>query len=236
MTNNLKGHGGRYDRVVVGAVLLAAGPASRMGHQPKCLLELDDAPLIRRQLTALADAGVEELVVVLGHYADRIEPVVRDVPATLVRHPDPDAGQASSLRLGLQALAGGIDAVLVALADQPLIGAQDIKDLIGAYQNRPPGTELVQPTVDGLPGNPVMFSPAVRKQILAGGAGMGGKQWQAAHPHAVYRWGTANTHYRTDVDSPDDIEALAARTGQRLRWPADLLAEAPCSTLHPTIS
>ena len=236
MTNNLKGHGGRYGRVAVGAVLLAAGPASRMGHQPKCLLELGGVPLIRRQLIALAGAGVKELVVVLGHYADRIEPAVREVPATLVRHPDPDAGQASSLRLGLQALAGGIDAVLVALADQPLIEAQDIKDLIGAYHQRPAGTELVQPTVEGLPGNPVMFSPAVQEQILAGGASMGGKQWQAVHPQAVFRWATANIHYRTDVDSPDDIEALAARTGQRLRWPADALAHTPSSTPHPTIS
>lgn len=236
MTNNLKGHGGRHGRVAVGAVLLAAGPASRMGHQPKCLLELGGVPLIRRQLIALSGAGVDELVVVLGHYADRIEPVVRDVPATLVRHPDPDAGQVSSLRLGLQALAGGIDAVLVALADQPLIEAQDIKDLISAYKKRPAGAELVQPTVDGLPGNPVVFSRAVREQILAGGAHVGGKQWQAAHPHAVYRWATANTHYRTDVDSPEDIETLAARTGQRLRWPADLLTEEPFSTLHPTIS
>jgi len=39
-------------------------------------------------------------------------------------------------------------------------------------------------------------------------------------------WATPNTRYRTDVDSPEDIEALAARTGHRLRWPADLLTEA----------
>lgn len=222
--------------MVVGAVLLAAGPASRMGHQPKCLLELGGVPLIRRQLIELAGAGVKEVVVVLGHYADRIEPVVREFPATMVRHPNPDAGQASSLRLGLQALAGGIEAILVALADQPLIEAQDIMELIGAYQNRPASTELVQPTVDGLPGNPVIFSPAVREQILTGGAGMGGKQWQAVHPQAVFRWATANIHYRTDVDSPDDIEALAARTGQRLSWPADALAHTPSSTPQPTIS
>jgi molybdenum cofactor cytidylyltransferase len=207
-------------------VLLAAGSGSRMGHKPKCLLELGGVPLIRRQLIALSGAGVDELVVVLGHHADRIEPVVRDFPVTLVRNPDPDAGQNSSLRLGLQALAGKIDAVLVALADQPLINSQDINDLIGAYKKRPAGTEVVQPTVDGLPGNPVMFSQSVREQILAGEARVGCKQWQAAHPQAVHHWVSANQRYRTDVDSPEDIEALAARTGHRLRWPADLLSEA----------
>ena len=222
----LKGGGGLYGRLVVGAVLLAAGSGSRMGHKPKCLLELGGVPLIRRQLIALSGAGVDELVVVLGHHAERIEPVVRDFPVTVVVNADPDAGQNSSLRLGLQTLSGKIDTVLVALADQPLINAQDINDLIGAYKKRPAGTEVVQPTVDGLPGNPVMFSQSVREQILAGEARVGCKQWQAANPQAVHPWATPNNRYRTDVDSPEDIEALAARTGHRLRWPADLMTEA----------
>ena len=215
----LKGGGGLYSRVVVGAVLLAAGSASRMGNRPKCLLELGGVSLIRRQLIALSGAGVDELVVVLGHHAERIEPAVRDFPVTLVRNLDPDAGQVSSLRLGLQALTGKIDSVLVALADQPLINSQDINDLIGAYKKRPEGAEVVQPTVDGLPGNPVMFSQSVREQILAGEARVGCRQWQSANPQAVHPWASSNRRYRTDVDTPEDIEALAARTGHRLLWP-----------------
>lgn len=222
----LKGGGGLYNRLTVGAVLLAAGSASRMGHRPKCLLELGGVPLIRRQLIALSGAGVDELVVVLGHYADRIEQVVQDFPVTLVRNADPEAGQISSLRIGLQALSGKIDTVLVALADQPLINSQDINDLIGAYKKRPEGTLVVQPTVAGLPGNPVMFSAEVREQILEGSARIGCKQWQAANPAQVHSWNTLNTRYRTDVDSPQDIEALATRTGHQLKWPSDLMASA----------
>lgn len=218
----LKGGGGLYSRLAVGAVLLAAGSGSRMGNRPKCLLELGGVPLIRRQLIALSGAGVDELVVVLGHYAEQIEPAVQDFPVTLVRNLDPDAGQISSLRLGLQTLSPKIDTVLVALADQPLINSQDINDLIGAYKKRPDGMQVVQPTIDGQPGNPVMFSSEVREQILAGGANIGCKQWQSANTDAVHRWVTANQRYRTDVDSPEDIEALAARTGHRLRWPEDL--------------
>ena len=82
----LKGGGGLYSRVAVGAVLLAAGSGSRMGHRPKSLLELGGVPLIRRQLIALSGAGVDEVVVVLGHYADRIEEAVREFPVTLVRN------------------------------------------------------------------------------------------------------------------------------------------------------
>lgn len=218
----LKGGGGLYSRVAVGAVLLAAGSASRMGHRPKCLLELGGVPLIRRQLIALSGAGVDELVVVLGHYSDRIEQVVQDFPVTLVRNPDPEAGQVSSLRLGLQALSPKLDAALIALADQPLINSQDINDLIGAYKKRPAGTQVVQPTLDGLPGNPVMFSSEVREQILAGQAHIGCRQWQAAHPDQVHPWVTVNKRYRIDVDSPEDVAALAQQTGHQLRWPADL--------------
>jgi CTP:molybdopterin cytidylyltransferase MocA len=216
----LKGGGGLYSRVTVGAVLLAAGSASRMGRRPKCLLELDGVPLIRRQWLALSGAGVDEVVVVLGHYADRIEEVVKEFPVTLVRNPDADAGQISSLRLGLQSLSPKLDAVLVALADQPLIHSQDINDLIGAYKKRPQDAQVVQPIVDGQPGNPVMFSNEVREQILLGEANVGCRQWQSANAKQVHPWVSTNSRYRTDVDTLEDIAALAARTGHQLKWPA----------------
>ncbi len=165
----LKGGGGLYSRVVVGAVLLAAGEGRRMGGKPKSLLELGGVSLIRRQLIALSGAGVDELVVVLGHYADDIEPQVREFPVTIVRNPDPSAGQISSLRCGLAALTGKLDAVMIALADQPLIHAQDISDLIGAYKKRPESTQVVYPEYEGQRGNPVIISADVKEAILKDG-------------------------------------------------------------------
>ena len=66
----LKGGGGLYSRLAVGAVLLAAGSGSRMGQRPKSLLELGGVPLIRRQLIALSGAGLDEGVLGLGHYVE----------------------------------------------------------------------------------------------------------------------------------------------------------------------
>lgn len=221
----LKGGGGLYSRVVVGAVLLAAGSGSRIGHRPKCLLELGGVPLIRRQLIALSGAGVDEVVVVLGHHAELIEPVVQDFPVTLVRNPDPDAGQVSSQRLGLAALTGKLDAVVVALADQPLINAQDITALIGAWKKRPAGAQVVYPEVAGADGtrergNPVIFGAEVREQILAGAANIGCRQWQAAHPEAVAPFATDNRRYKVDIDTPEDLARFERETGHALRWPA----------------
>lgn len=219
----LKGGGGLYSRVVVGAVLLAAGSGSRIGGRPKCLLELGGVPLIRRQLIALSGAGVDEVVVVLGHYAEQIEPMVQTFPVTVVRNPNPDEGQVSSQRLGLAALTGKLDAVVVALADQPLINAQDITDLIGAYKKRPEGASVVFPQVGGERGNPVMFSQEVREQILAGGANVGCRQWQAANAQAVAPFVTDNRRYRVDIDTLEDLERFTRETGHTLRWPAALV-------------
>jgi molybdenum cofactor cytidylyltransferase len=218
----LKGGGGLYSRVVVGAVLLAAGSGSRLGGKPKCLLELGGVPLIRRQLIALSGAGVDELVVVLGHHAELIEPVVQTFPVTLVRNPQPDDGPVSSQRLGLAALGGKLDAVIVALADQPLINSQDITALIAAFKKRRDGASVVYPEVAGERGNPVMFSNEVREQILAGTAQVGCRQWQAAHPEAVMPFVTDNRRYRVDIDTPEDLARFAADTGHTLRWPAAL--------------
>ena len=203
----------------VSAVVLAAGAASRMGHRPKCLLELDGAPLIVRLLRALREAGMGEIVVVLGHYAAAIEAVIAAIPVKRVLNPHPQAGQVSSLRLGLKTLPTAADAVLVTLADQPMIDAQDLRALIDAYRQRPAGTQVVQPAVQGLPGNPVMFSDLVRQQILAGDESVGCRQWQAAHPSQVHAWVSDNPHYRQDIDTADDLRALAAGSGRVLTWP-----------------
>ena len=217
----LKAGGGLYSRLRVGAVLLAAGEGSRIGGRPKCLLELGGVPLIRRALVALSGGGVDEVVVVLGHHAERIEPAVAEFPVQVVRNPHPEQGQASSTRVGLQALPA-VDCVLVALADQPLLHAQDVADLIKAYKQRGDGIELVQPLVDGQPGNPLVFSAAVREQILAGPGDVACRRWQERHAAQVLRWPSSNRRYAVDIDTEQDIEALAQRTGHQLRWPQDL--------------
>lgn len=214
---------GLYSRMTVGAVLLAAGAAERMGGRPKALLELGGVPLVLRQLIALSGAGVDEVAVVLGHHADAIEPAVRPFPISLVRNPSPGDGQASSVRLGLQALSPRLDAVIVALADQPLIDAQDIVALISAFRKRGEAA-MVVPRVrraDGAtePGNPVMFDAALREQWLAGSADLACRKWRDKHPERVCWFDTDNQRYSVDIDTPEDLDRFAASTGHRLSWP-----------------
>ena len=132
----LKGGGGLYNRLSLGAVVLAAGQGSRLGNRPKSLIELAGIPLIRRQLIALSGAGVDQLVVVLGHYASQIRPFIEDFPITVVDLSDrSEASQKLSVQEGVSALQGKFDAVLIVPSDMPLLGTADYTDLIGAYKN-----------------------------------------------------------------------------------------------------
>ncbi len=204
------------------AVVLAAGRGARLGGLPKALLELDGEPLIRRIVGALQVGGAAEVVVVTGHHAARVEPALRGLDVRVVRNPDPDAGPASSQRLGLAAIARDDADVVMALADQPLVGAADVAALIDAWRRRPPDIDALHPLVDGERGNPVVIGAPARAQVLAGPPALGCRQWQAAHPARVLAWPTANRHYRTDIDTPEDLVRFAQVSGRILRWPASL--------------
>ena len=223
-------------RLRVVAVVLAAGLASRMGGQAKCLLQRDGQTLLNRLLEALEAAGIDETVLVLGHNADLIQASLADqarnhfskhraAPMQVhpVLNPKPAEGQNSSLHLGL-AKARTLQAewLMVALADQPLLEATDLQALIAAVKASPDGTQMLQPWVEGQPGNPVMLSHRVMSDLLnhPQGAGplRGGKEWRQIHPQHCHSWPTANTHYRVDVDTPQDIKSLGAQYGIVLSW------------------
>ena len=104
----------------LGAVVMAAGAGRRMGGRPKCLLQRDGVSLLARTVQALVAAGVREVAVVLGHHAARVNVELDAIEAALPRgvrlhhalNPSPDDGPGSSLRCGLAALPGNLDAVV----------------------------------------------------------------------------------------------------------------------------
>jgi CTP:molybdopterin cytidylyltransferase MocA len=215
----LKQGGGLYPRLRIGAVLLAAGEGRRMGGVAKPLIRLQGVPLISRHLVALSGAGVDEVVVVTGYARDAIEEQVRSFTVTLAHNEAHAQGQESSVRVGLAALNGPFDAVFVALADQPLIGAGDLTELIGAFKKRPAG-HVVVPVVQGQRGNPILLDATAQAQILAGDANLGCRHLLESHPELVHVHATTNTRFITDLDTVEDVEELATRTGWRLELPA----------------
>ena len=231
-------------RLRVVAVVLAAGTASRMGGRPKCLLQREGQTLLNRLLTALETAGIDETILVLGHKADIIQASLSTrVRATLrsphlpamqihqVLNPQPTDGQNSSLHLGL-AKAQSLQAkwLMVALADQPLLDADDLQALIAAVKTIPADTQMLQPWVENQPGNPVMLSQKVMSDLLtqaqqgsiSGSASFkdlpGGKEWRQHNPQQAHQWATPNPHYKVDMDTLEDIQALQTKYGVELTW------------------
>ena len=205
-----------YTQIRVGAVLLAAGEGSRMGNIPKCLIQLDGQTLLQRQLIALTEAGVDEVVVVTGHHHLAVERELAALkslnPIRVIRNAHANEGQARSVRLGIETLGSDFDAVIMALSDQPFIDSQDIKALIAAFKKRTVG-EIILPMFNGQRGNPIMLSGSVMKTILASGAEMVCRNFMDQHPELVHQWQTQNDHYVVDVDTPEDLKALSKNTG-----------------------
>lgn len=200
----------------LGAVVLAAGAAERMGGRAKPLIERDGVPLVRRVALALLEAGVREIVVVVGYRADEVAWAVTDLPVLTVVNSSYATGHVTSLRRGLVELPESIGAALVALADQPLIESADVTALLDAFARR--GTaRAVVPRVQGQRGHPVVLEASACSEILRGDVGYGAREWLDQHPDEVAWFDSDNTHYVEDVDFPEDLERIAQRHGCAMR-------------------
>jgi CTP:molybdopterin cytidylyltransferase MocA len=191
-------------------LLLAAGEGSRLGRTPKALLQKGTQSLLSRFCQTITAFAPAEFLVVTGFYADPIESELAKLkenlvlPITHVRNPNPERGQASSVRLGLEALKSDYDALLVALCDQPLVGAMEIDALLKQFEQRDQSTEVILPMVGERRGNPVVFSYKVIADILAIPK-MVCRPYMDHHPELVQIFATDNSAYIADVDTEADL-------------------------------
>ena len=208
MTSLGKQSGSSHLRLAV--LLLAAGEGSRLGLTPKALLQQDDQSLLSRFCQAITAFAPIEFLVVTGFYADAIEvELVKlkqnlGLPIANVRNPHPQRGQASSVRLGLESLKSNYDVLLLALCDQPLVGAMEIDALLKQFKQRDQSTEVVLPMVGEQRGNPVVFSHQVITDILAIPK-MVCRHYMDQHPELVQIFATDNLAYIADVDTEADL-------------------------------
>lgn len=196
-------------RLRLGGVVLAAGAGSRLGFRPKGLISVGGEPLLQRQLRLLSEVGVDDLVVVLGHYHEQLMPLLAGCDATPVLQPGDQHSQAASLQLGISALPTTIDAALILPVDMPALEPQDLVALIGAYKHAEAGTEFVGPMVNGQPGNPVLLSRSIMDQVRRGEGDFGSGQWRHRKSTWALDWRTENTRYLIDIDTPQHLQRWA---------------------------
>ncbi|MGB3640990.1 MAG: nucleotidyltransferase family protein, partial [Rivularia sp. (in: cyanobacteria)] len=120
----------------VGLIILAAGKASRMG-KPKQLLTYQGTSLISHAVKIGLNSICKPVLVVLGAYAEQIKPEINNLAIQIVENPEWETGMSSSIRVGITAIKESnpnLDAVIIALADQPLISEVVFDRLIQSYQ------------------------------------------------------------------------------------------------------
>ncbi|HEY0879812.1 MAG TPA: nucleotidyltransferase family protein [Zeimonas sp.] len=202
------------DAARLGAVLLAAGSAVRMGGPNKLLIRIDGEPVVRRALRVLQRVPIGHLVVVLGRDAQRVRVELDTFPVRAFCRVEVGCDQQVSVDAGLRALPEGLDAIVIALADQPLVDEEDLRWLLERWRALPEGSAAI-PFHHGARGNPVVIPGAMREPVLQAGSAIGCRGYLAAHPEQVHRIETPNDHFVVDLDTPADAARLAQR-GLRL--------------------
>jgi molybdenum cofactor cytidylyltransferase len=191
------------------AIVLAAGLSSRMGRN-KLLLTFKSKPLIARAADTLLAAEVDEVIVVLGHEAEKLREHLEGKPVKLVFNPEYSSGQSTSVRMGVSAVSSRATAILICLADQPLLEPEDINQIVRAFPRaKETGKSIVVPFHQGQRGNPVILDVTHRDAILEVVGDVGCKQVIKRHPERVLVVEMETDHVVRDVDTLEEFNSLA---------------------------
>jgi len=186
-------------------VLLAAGQATRMGRN-KLLLELDGRTLLRRAVDVAVAGGLDPVIVVLGHEAERAERELEDAPCRTVFNPGHAAGRGSSLRAGVAAVPDGAAAAVALLADMPHVTGEMIAAVVARH--RASGAPLVVSQYGDVIAPPVLYARSLFPEIAAL-EGRCDKRVVKKHLHEAEAVACPPAAL-ADVDEPDDYAALLA--------------------------
>jgi molybdenum cofactor cytidylyltransferase len=188
---------------VIAAVVLAAGTGSRFGGT-KQLVDVGGNPLVRHAVDAARDAGIEDVVVVVGHDADAVAEAVSDTGARIVENPRFAQGQSTSLAAGLDALGPEVAGAVVLLADQPGITGDLVRALLDAAPHRP--EPIIRLRFADAPG-PALLRRESWDEIRALEGDLGARALIDARPELVFD-ARVESSAPPDVDTPADLERL----------------------------
>ncbi len=186
---------------MISGIVLAAGTSSRFG-ETKQLLEIGGKPLVQHAVDAASGAGLDEIVVVLGHDAERVKAALH-LPsnARTVMNPRYERGQSSSLAAGLEAADPASDGAIVLLADQPGITAAHVRALIDGFGARRPRIARLR-FRDG-PG-PALLSHETWPEAMRLEGDTGARALMALHPEWIDDI-TLDEDAPLDLDTPEDV-------------------------------
>jgi molybdenum cofactor cytidylyltransferase len=190
---------------VIPAVVLAAGRSSRMGRA-KATLPLDATDtFLTRIVRTFLEAGVDDVVVVVGYEADAIVSSfsASGLPARFVVNHDYDRGQWSSLVAGLGVVdRPGVSATLMTLVDVPLVTADTVRAVLACYRRT--HAPVVRPTSGNRHGHPLLVDRSLFAELRAADPAAGAKPVIRAHASAAGDIAIADEGAFRDIDTEED--------------------------------
>jgi molybdenum cofactor cytidylyltransferase len=200
------------------AVILAAGDSSRMGRD-KALLSwppsgAGSAPgeTFLSAAIRLFAPYVDVVLVVVGKNEQNLAPIVYANGASLVVNPDPDRGQFSSLKAGLQeVLKRGRDAAMITLVDRPPVRPETIQTLEAAFEQALHYRKwAVVPEYQGKHGHPVLAGREMIEAFLRAPDSSNAREVEHAHQAAIEYLPVDDPLVAVNVDTPEQYAALLA--------------------------
>jgi molybdenum cofactor cytidylyltransferase len=194
----------------IAAVILAAGMSTRMGGKLKQLLPFgaDEKPLIEVVVSRVV-AQVDRVIVVLGHRADEISPLIGDYGVELVVNERYQQGMITSVQCGIRA-AGEARGYLICLGDQPGLGERTLTLVLERAAHMRRGIAI--PECDGRRGHPIYLTKHYRTEILGLPLDLGLNAVTGAHPDETERIQVPDESILIDVDTPQEYDET------RYRW------------------
>jgi molybdenum cofactor cytidylyltransferase len=184
----------------VTAVVLAAGQSQRMGRS-KQLLSWGETTILGRTLRNLNESAVFDVLAITGAEAESVAAVAEAEGVASIYNENYASGEMlSSLKTAVAQLPENRSAVLVMLADQPMVTAPIIDQLLNAYA-RGSGT-IIAPEYEGRRGNPVLIDRTHFPELLALPTGSAPRDLLRRHP--VTRIPVSTAAVLRDIDSIDD--------------------------------
>lgn len=194
---------------MIAGLLLAAGGGSRFGG-PKALAVLNGQTLVERGIRLLADGGCDPIHVVLGAAIAEVQAHADLARAVVVANPAWPAGMSTSLHAGLASMPAPVEAVVIALVDQPLLSPLAIRRVRQAYAE---GATVAMATYADRPGHPVLLPRSTWADVIRMSTGdEGARAFLRANPALVTHVACDDLGSPTDVDRRSDLDALAAES------------------------
>lgn len=191
---------------MLSGLILSAGESQRMDGKLKALLMFEGKTFLERIMATMSEAGIGELVVVLGAEHESIERKVRLKNVRVVINKSWEEGQLSSLQLGIRKLSPESEGVLFTLVDHPLVKSSTYVTLVERWKKD--RGRIVVPTFMGRKGHPTILPHRLYPMILEGELPEGARSVIRSEGDSVAFVPVDDPGVVQDVDTPGDYRRL----------------------------